>query len=159
MDIQAASNFERYLYFLLDKDPVLTAEAMLKFAVDGRLDLSGYSDHIKRDFGAVAVSEEEVMATIEEFKQNHDYLLDPHTAIGVFAGQQNQQKNIPMICLATAHPAKFGDTVKAACGVEPILPEAIKDIFDKESRCELMPADKGSIMAYLKTNAIRKIND
>lgn len=158
MDIQAASNFERYLYYLLDKNTEMTSEAMLRFAENGSLDLSDHCDQIKRDFGAVAVTENQVSATIHEFESKYGYLLDPHTAIGVFAGLQNQQKNIPMICLATAHPAKFGDTVKAATGVEPELPEAIHDILTKESRCELMPADRKKIQEYLKSHALTGIN-
>ena len=154
MDIQAASNFERYLYYLLDKNPELTAEAMLKFTVTGSLDLSGYCDHIKRDFGAIAVTEEQVAATIREFNNQHGYLLDPHTAIGVFAGLENRQQNIPMICLATAHPAKFGETVRVATGMEAELPEAIKAILDKEGRCELMPADREKVKEYVRKHAL-----
>ncbi len=158
MDIQAASNFERYLYYLLDKNADMTSDAMLKFAENGCLDLSTHGDQIKRDFGAVAVSEEQVSATIKEFKNKYDYLLDPHTAIGVFAGLENQQKNIPMICLATAHPAKFADTVRTATGIEPEPPEAIRDILNQESRCELMPADRRKIQEYLKSNALTGID-
>lgn len=159
MDIQAASNFERYLYYLLDKSPEATAEAMLKFAETGGLDLRDHCDQIKRDFGAVTVSEPQVLATIKEFQSEYGYVLDPHTAIGVFAGLQNQQKNIPMVCLATAHPAKFGDTVKTATGEEAELPEAIKKIINKESRCELMPADSEKIKEYLKSHALTKIDE
>lgn len=149
MDIQAASNFERYLYFLLDKDPERTTAAMREFSERGTLDLSNYCDHIQRDFGAVAASEAEVADTIASFHNDHDYLLDPHTAIGVFAGLRKQQKNIPMICLATAHPAKFGETVKAATGIEPPYPEVIRDIFAKESRCEILHADRELIQQYI----------
>ena len=150
MDIQAASNFERYLYFLLDRDPARTAAAMLEFSEKGTLELSNYCDHIQRDFGAVAVTEGEVADTIARFQNDHGYVLDPHTAIGVFAGLQKQQKNIPMICLATAHPAKFSETVKAATGAEPETPAAIKDILGKESRCEIMGADGELIKQYIR---------
>ena len=150
MDIQAASNFERYLYFLLDRDPARTAAAMLEFSEQGTLELSNYCDHIQRDFGAVAVTEGEVADTIARFQNDHGYVLDPHTAIGVFAGLQKQQKNIPMICLATAHPAKFSETVKAATGAEPETPAAIKDILGKESRCEVMGADGELIKQYIR---------
>lgn len=154
MDIQAASNFERYLYYLLDKDAERTASAMEEFGEKGTLELSNHSDHIQRDFGAVAVTEGNVADTIENFHKEYDYLLDPHTAIGVFTGLQKQQKNIPMICLATAHPAKFSETVKTATGVEPDAPEAIKDVLNKESRCEIMTADREQIKQYIRNHAI-----
>jgi threonine synthase len=154
MDIQAASNFERYLYYLLDKNSDRTTEAMHEFAETGRLDLSSYSDQIKRDFGAVAVSEEDVEATIRDFRQDHGYLLDPHTAVGVYAGLKHKQKNIPMICLATAHPAKFAETVQKATGVEPEQPGVIQGLFDKETRCEVMAADRDTVKEYIKNHAL-----
>lgn len=154
MDIMAASNFERYLYYLMDKNPDRTSEAMRKFGEEGKLDLGGCRDKIKRDFAATVASEDEVAATIQHFSSEHGYLLDPHTAIGVHAGLQHQKNNIPMICLATAHPAKFSDTVKAATGIEPEAPEAIRDIFTKEQRCEIMPAKIDNIMDYIRNHAL-----
>ncbi|MEE4243549.1 MAG: threonine synthase [Desulfopila sp.] len=156
MDIQAASNFERYLYYLLDRNPDRTAEAMLEFSEKGRLDMSSYSDQIRRDFSAASISEEEIEATIHKFKKDHGYLLDPHTAIGVKAGLQLQQKNIPMICLATAHPAKFGEIVKKATGQEPEPPSALQGLFDLETRCEIMPADRDAIKEFITKNALRE---
>lgn len=156
MDIQAASNFERYLYYLLDKNPDRTREAMVEFAEKGKLDLKNQCDQVKRDFAATAVTEEEVEKTIMEFEKEHGYLLDPHTAVGIFAGKQHVQNNIPMICLATAHPAKFGDIVKKATGKDPEHPEAIKGLFEKESRCDVMDADKNAIKAYIKAHALKK---
>jgi len=81
MDIQAASNFERYLYYLMDKEPELVRESMLKFSVDGKLYLQDYLAHIKRDFVAASVSEEEVQETIRACYKDHNYILDPHTAV------------------------------------------------------------------------------
>jgi threonine synthase len=154
MDIQAASNFERYLYYLLDKNPTRTKEAMTDFAENGRLDLKNLGDQIKRDFAASAVTEEEVEQTIRQFKEDNNYLLDPHTAVGVFAGLKHQQKNIPMICLATAHPAKFGEIVKKATGMEPPQPDILKGLFTLETRCERMPANADSIKAFIRDNAL-----
>jgi len=159
MDIQAASNFERYLYYLLDKNPTRTAEAMLEFSETGKLDLSSYVDTIKRDFGTAAVSEDQVLETIREFKEKYGYVLDPHTAVGVHAASKLQQKNIPMICLATAHPAKFGDTVKTAIGTEPEIPEAIAGLFDKPTRCATLAADRETIKSYIKQNSLAAIDD
>ncbi len=149
MDIQAASNFERYLYYLFDKDPKRTAEAMTQFADTGSLDLSNYLDAIKRDFDAIAATEDDVMETIASFKKDHGYILDPHTAIGVFAARQKQQRNIPVICLSTAHPAKFADTVHKATGTVPEPPPSIAGILEKESKCETMAADEDLIKSFI----------
>ncbi len=154
MDIQAASNFERYLYYLLDENPVRTQDAMTLFAETGRLDLSSSCDQIKRDFVATAASEQEVLETIRHFYKEHGYILDPHTAVGVHAALIHQQKGIPVICLSTAHPAKFGETVEKAIGIPPEMPEAIAALAGKKSRCELMDPDRNLIQDFIRKHAL-----
>ncbi|MCP3889643.1 MAG: threonine synthase [Desulfobulbaceae bacterium] len=153
MDIQAASNFERYLYYLMDSDAAKTKSLMEDFAKEGKIDLSNYQDQIKRDFAAAAVSEAEVSETISAFYSEYGYILDPHTAVGIKAAEQVKAVGIPMVCLATAHPAKFGDVVEAAIGKQPAVPENLKGITDRESRCKVMEADKTSIQDFLAENA------
>ena len=154
MDIQAASNFERYLYYLVDSDPVRTRELMEEFGKNGKIDLSGHQDQIRRDFAATAVSGSEVIETIASFHREHDYILDPHTAVGVKAAQKFKTIGVPMVCLATAPPAKFGETVAAAIGKPPQVPEALAGILDKPSRCEIMDADKTQIQDFVAKNAL-----
>jgi threonine synthase len=153
MDIQAASNFERYLYYLLDSDPVRTSELMEEFAKTGKLDLSGHHDQIRRDFVAYAVSESEVIETISTFYKNHEYILDPHTAVGVKAAQKFKTVGVPMVCLATAHPAKFGAVVEQAIGRAPDTPAALAGIMEKPARCQLMDAEKSKIQAFVAKNS------
>ncbi|MFH2124374.1 MAG: threonine synthase [Pseudomonadota bacterium] len=155
MDIQAASNFERYLYYLMDENPVRTKEAMLHFAETGKLDLSSSCDQIRRDFVATAASEQEVLDTIQLFYKEHGYILDPHTAVGVHAALIHQQKGIPIICLSTAHPAKFGETVEKAIGAPLELPQAIAALANKKSRCELMNADRNQIQEFIRQHALQ----
>ncbi len=153
MDIQAASNFERYLYYLLDKNADRTKEAMLTFAQTGKLDLTSHKDQIGRDFEAISVSEDEVLQTITLFSEKHDYVIDPHTAVGAHAALQHQDQNVPMVCLSTAHPAKFGDTVREATGKEPELPTSFAGLMERESRCEIMDADRSQIKDYLQKHS------
>lgn len=153
MDIQAASNFERYLYFLLDGEPERTRDMMAEFLSSGKIDLSPYQDQIKRDFAAKAVTDEEAAETIEKYYKEYNYILDPHTAIGVNAALDHQRQGLPMVCLATAHPAKFSDAVVAAIQREPDTPDSLVGILEKESRCELMNADCNKVQDYLKENA------
>lgn len=155
MDIQAASNFERYLYYLVDSDASRTRELMEEFGKNGKIDLAGHQDQIRRDFVATAVNGSEVTETIAAFYRDHDYILDPHTAVGVKAAQKFKTVGVPMVCLATAHPAKFGDTVAAAIGRPPEVPESLAGIIDKPSRCQIMDADKNQIRDFLMEKALK----
>ncbi len=154
MDIQAASNFERYLYYLLDENPVRTKEAMDSFAATGKLDLSSFRDQIKRDFVASAASEQNVQETIRQFYTQHRYILDPHTAVGVYAALTHHQEGIPVICLATAHPAKFAETVTQAIGIEPEMPVALASLSGKPTRCEQMAPDRHLIQEFIRQHAL-----
>lgn len=154
MDIQAASNFERYLYYLMDSDADKTKELMLSFAETGKIDLSSYKDIINRDFSASAVSEEDVIEIIRDFKEKHDYILDPHTAVGVKAAFEHRRSGIPIVCLSTAHPSKFGDAVNEAIGEQPPVPEQLVGIMAKESKCEIMDSETEQIKEYIRKHAI-----
>lgn len=153
MDIQAASNFERYLFYLTDSDAAKTKELMEEFGSQGKIELRGYFDQIKRDFSATSVSEQEVFDTIANFYKEYGYILDPHTAVGVRAANQLKTMGIPVVCLATAHPAKFGEIVEKATGTELHLPPSLEGITDKEARCEIMPPDSSKIKEYIAGNA------
>ena len=153
MDIQSASNFERYLYYLLDSETDRTRDQMRIFAETGKIDLSSYQDQIRRDFLALAVSESQVIETIDNFYKEFNYILDPHTAVGVRAARHHKKQGVPMVCLATAHPAKFSGAVRDAIGHEPEVPPAFVGLLEREARCELMDADINSIRNYLKAHA------
>jgi threonine synthase len=156
MDIQAASNFERYLFYLFDQEPVRVREAMNLFKAEGSLELSDYLGHIKRDFITTSVSEQEVRDTITSFHKEHGYILDPHTAVGVCAAMNHRVKGVPMICLATAHPAKFGATVEEAIDQPLTLPESLAAVMGREGRCEVMEARQEEVMAYLEKHALKE---
>jgi threonine synthase len=155
MDIQAASNFERYLYYLMDKDATKTAELMAEFAQNGALNLSDYQEQIRRDFAATAISEEEVIDTISNFFENHGYILDPHTAVGVKAAEKCKTAGVPMVCLATAHPAKFSEVVNKATGTLPPMTDALSEILKTKSRCKIMAAKDKNIRAYIMEHALK----
>ena len=153
MDIQIASNFERYLYYLHGQDGAKVKADMETFAAAGRMDLAAFGEQAARDFASYSVSEEETIATIRQCSQEHDYLLDPHTAIGVRAAQELKEDR-PVVCLATAHPAKFGEAVQKATGNEVELPPALAGLANKESRCEILDADIALIREYVEKNAL-----
>lgn len=153
MDIQAASNFERYLYYLEDCDPVRTRELMEEFGKNGKIDLSSRHDQIRRDFSACAVGEVEVAQTIAAFHREHGYVLDPHTAVGVRAAEKFTSGGVPMICLATAHPAKFATVVEKAIGAKIEMPPSLVEILAAPTRCEIMDAKRESVQAYVAAHA------
>jgi threonine synthase len=155
MDIQIASNFERYLYYIRDQDGAQVKRDMEGFSATGRLDLSGFKDRVARDFRSRSVSEEETIQTIGDFHREHGYLLDPHTAIGVKAALDCRDPQRPVVCLATAHPAKFGAAVAKAIGSEPVLPPALAGLASKESRCAILDIDTAMIRDFIAQNALK----
>ena len=155
MDIQIASNFERYLYYLRGENGAAVKADMDGFAATGQLDLSGFTAQVAEDFRSRSVSEEETIATIGAFHKDHGYLLDPHTAVGVKAAQELRDPSRPIICLATAHPAKFGAAVTKAIGTEPPLPPPLADLEKRESRCAVLDAEMEAIKSFVSENAIR----
>lgn len=125
MDIQLASNFERYLYLFYDRDPVKIKSLMAELKENKGLKFSPADvKRVQEDFGTYSTSNEETEQVIANFYKEHNYILDPHTACGVAAGLK-VKNGTPVICLATASPAKFPDVVKKATGVEPERPEGI----------------------------------
>jgi threonine synthase len=156
MDIQVASNFERYLYYLHDRDTEKTRQDMDAFARDGKLDFSTMQEKIQADFAAQSADEKETAETIREFYEAHDYILDPHTAVGVHSARAlgTGADNVPVVCLATAHPAKFGDAVARAIGRQPELPPALAGLQAKEARCEVMDANVEMVQDFIAQNAL-----
>jgi threonine synthase len=155
MDIQVASNFERYLYFLYDEDARRTREAMLHFAQTGSLHFSAAEkERIRTAFLSASVSQPQTLSTIRDFYEDSGYVLDPHTAVGVSAALDHLNSAVPMVCLATAHPAKFGAAVEEAIGRPPEMPESFRDLDKKESRCQVLDADVAQVKAFIEKNAI-----
>ena len=147
MDIQVSSNFERYLYYLLDEDSDAVAGRMEEFAQSGRIEFTaGQIGQVCGEFDAVAVSDAETLDQIRETYRTGAYILDPHTAVGVRAARLCPGA----VCLATAHPAKFFDAVREAIGEEPEIPPPLQGLMQKETRCALLDADLAAVRAYIE---------
>ncbi len=155
MDIQKASNFERYLYCLLDGDSARLAEWMQTFGDTGRLPCDQrLVERARCDFAAASIGNEQTLETIRDFHARTGYILDPHTATGVATARTTADGSRPVICLATAHPAKFGDAVRQAIGCPPPMPESLAGIERRESRCETVDADSRTIRAFIERHAL-----
>ena len=81
-------------------------------------------------------------------------IIDPHTAIALHAARTAElPREIPLVTLATAHPAKFPDAVERATGMRPTLPARVGDLFDREERYVELPGDYAAIAAYVAEHA------
>ena len=129
MDILISSNFERFLFDLFGRDGATLLDFMERL---GKETLSVSSErwrHVKNHFDSASVDDETTCNTIEQIFKENGILLDPHSAVGVRSARVCQQSNsdIPMVTLATAHPAKFAEAIAAAGLSEPVLPVHLKD--------------------------------
>ncbi len=150
MDIQVASNFERFLYYLHDESPERLAAVMAEFADNGEIRFSGEIDPLIQ---ARAVHTAETLATIRDYWQTHGYLLDPHTAVGVAAGRA-LGTGAPLVCLATAHPAKFPESVEAALGEDLARHPRVDALAGKPARSVQLPAEIDAVKAFIRTHGI-----
>ncbi len=158
MDIQVASNFERYLYYLYGCDPQRVRETMLNFAKTGAIDFpKEYQEKARQDFMSVSTSQEETLETIARVFNETGYIVDPHTAVGISAAKKLSKyiEGLPVVCLATAHPAKFPDAVKRAIGRGPDLPPVLKDLDGLTPRVTVLPADVNAVKDYISDKVTR----
>jgi threonine synthase len=152
MDIQVSSNFERFLFELKNSDGAAVTSAMRIFRSTGTLPVSDaewrraqslLTGHRIDDAG----TKEEIARTLRATGE----LLDPHTAIAVATARAvRNDKAVPMVALATAHPAKFPDAVEAATGVRPELPPALSDLMSRRERTEVLPNDVGAVQRFVR---------
>ena len=145
MDIQISSNFERYLFELAGRSSEQLQSWMDDFESNGKLAFG--NDLLKKaqnDFVSALVNDEEILEMVSRFNQEHGYLLDPHSAVGVRAAEKNDIQT-PVICLACAHPAKFGDAIRKALGSEPELPDELSQLTNLETRSKTVAADPETI--------------
>ncbi len=155
MDIQVASNFERYLYYRSGEDAYVLRDLMTAFSKSGRLTVAPLPDgRIDDLISAGSANTAETLATIRKFHEAHGYLLDPHTAVGVHVAEQHRHKGEPMICLATAHPAKFSQAIQDATGHDLAHHPILDALTDLPTRCTVLPASKDAIRRHME-RAIR----
>lgn len=109
---------------------------------------------VQKDFSTLTVDTETTLKTITRFYSQNEYILDPHTAVGVTAGEHLRTADVPMICLATAHPAKFPAAVRRAIDTEPPRPESLRNIEQRQKRCEQISADTQTIKDYIAKYAL-----
>ena len=149
MDIQVASNFERYLFYKLDQSGSRVTEFMDEFVRKRSVKINYNTRKPDADFISASATDEETIKTIKKYHEQYDYLVDPHTAVGIHVGTALHTDNIPLLCLSTAYPAKFEKAMNLALpGVEVTHP-ALAGLLDLPERKEIMPVDEAAVRQYL----------
>ncbi len=150
MDIQVSSNFERLLFEAADRDGTAVAALMDDLKTKGSFTLGGnLRAAISARFDAERVTAAEAAAEIRASG------LDPHSAIGLVAARRRKRPGVPMVALATAHPAKFPDAVKAASGKSPETPDSLAKLAHLPERYDTVPAVADTIRTYIEAFAAR----
>lgn len=156
MDISKASNLERFIFELVGRDGARLREAWAMLDASGELDLSEHKDALRGTYGFASGSSthDDRVATIREVFENHDVLIDPHTADGVKVAREHLEDGVPMLVLETAKPAKFSEIVVEATGAEPEIPEHLQYLLTAEQRVIEMPNDEQALRDYIAEHAL-----
>ncbi len=151
MDIQVSSNFERLLFELYGRDGVAVAELMAEFRDTGTMTLAADRTAVLREqWSGERVDDRQTTEIIARTYETTGVLLDPHTAVGLGAAVAcRRDPTVPMVTMATAHPAKFPDAVEAATGVRPPLPARLADLFERPERYDVLPDDLDGLRAHI----------
>jgi threonine synthase len=143
MDIQVSSNLERLIFEVYDRNGPVVAELFDRFRSSGSVTVSGAPyERLRAEFDAASLDDRSVAEVIARYWREDQLLLDPHTAVGVGVAERLRSDLVgPILCLGTAHPAKFGDAVEAATGQHPPLPATLADLLERPERVLSAPND------------------
>jgi len=154
MDIQVASNFERYLYYRVGEDPAALRERMRRFRETRRLriepDAAGAIDPL---LASGSADERQILDAIATAWRSHGYLMDPHTAAGVSVARRvADEGGDPIVCLATAHPAKFPGAIRKAVGEDIARHPSIERLMQMAMRCTVVDNDAEQVRRFMLDN-------
>ncbi len=155
MDISKASNFERFVFDLVGRDGAQVREFWSKVDAGGAFDIKGaaYWDALpKFHFSSGMSRHADRLKTIREMWEEYGVMIDTHTADGLKVGLEQRRPSLPLICLETALPAKFAETIQEALGRLPERPAALEGIERLPQRCVVMDADVAKLKAFIAAN-------
>ena len=149
MDIQVSSNFERLLFYILNKDDQKVGSLMKSLKDKGSFKLSKEEiNEIKKDFKAEKISDSETLSIIQEVYKKEKFIIDPHTATAF--GAINKIRELKdTVALGTAHPYKFLETVKKATGENVEAPHQLEKFIDKEEKFDIIENNNEKIKKYI----------
>jgi len=153
MDIMVSSNFERMLFDIYDRDGDEINDLMARFSQESvELEPERWSK-VQALFDSYAVDDATTCDVIKQVYEETEYLLDPHTAIGVKAAREcNRDPSVPMITLSTAHPVKFPEPVVQAGLESPQLPAHLTDLFERQEKLEVLDNDLATVQQFIATH-------
>lgn len=149
MDIQVSSNFERALFFALNGDGTAVAQLMHELKHGAFNVPQGALQHLREIYDSGRVSEPETLATIARVRAETGEVVCPHTAVGIKVADDHRKPGVPMITLATAHPAKFPDAVEQAIGIRPPLPPHMARLVDLPERVTRVENDNEALKSLI----------
>ena len=155
MDIQVSSNFERLLFDCGGRDGTALGEQMRAFEQSKAMQLTNAQREGASGLFTSTRAGADDMASAMRWASDHcGEIIDPHTAIGLYAARSTElARDIPIVTLATAHPAKFSDAVERATGMRPSLPSRVGDLFAREERFDELPGDYAAVTEYVAQRA------
>jgi threonine synthase len=149
MDIQISSNFERYLFYKLNGSAKQVKEFMASFNATGSAQLPGDAGDVDAAIVAGSASNEETLAMIKQVHETHGYLVDPHTAVGLAVMRAYADPHVPLVCLATAHPAKFEDSIHEALPTVTVSHPTLEALRQLPTHKTLLAPDEATIKAFI----------
>ena len=157
MDIQVSSNFERLLFDLAGRDGAAITAMMHEFDANRAMtipaDMRAGAEGL---FTSARIDGDTMAMALRWAKENGGQVIDPHSAVGLAAARALEiDADVPVVTLATAHPAKFPDAVERATGVRPPLPARLGNLFDREERYERLPGDYDAVKAHILAEVAR----
>lgn len=156
MDISKASNFERFIFDLTGRDAVKVKQLWAAVDEGGAFDLAGTPSWEKLgDFGIVSgtSNHDDRIATIRRLRERYGVVVDPHTADGLKVGMEYREADVPLICLETALPVKFSQSIVEAIGHEPPRPVGYENIENIPQRYVVMNPDADAVKAFIVEQA------
>lgn len=153
MDIMVSSNFERLLFDAYGNNGDEIRQLMEDFKSGSMTLRADVMAKIQHHFASYRLDDDKMIQVIADVYDKTEYLLDPHTAIGVEAARQaRNDQSTPMVCLATAHPAKFGEAIQKAGLSDPALPHHMADLFDREEHYKVLANDISAVQQFMQEN-------
>ncbi|HSM52947.1 MAG TPA: threonine synthase [Erythrobacter sp.] len=155
MDIQISSNFERLLFDAGGSDGKALAEQMRGFEASKAMQLTNAQrEGAAALFTSARADGEEVLQALRWAYDHAGEMIDPHTAVGLHAARASEiDRAIPVVTLATAHPAKFPEAVERATGIRPALPSRVGDLFAREEAYTELPGDYDAVRDFVSQHA------
>lgn len=153
MDIMVSSNFERYLFDLFGRDAEKTRHFVTALGERPlQLDESDWQS-ARRLFSSHSVDDDTTCEVIRRVFEQTEFLVDPHTAVGIRSAEVcNEDRSVPMITLATAHPVKFADAVTRAGLATPSLPPHMSDLMERPERYEVLDNEIGAVTGHMRSS-------